>query len=135
VLIADVAGFHVYTDLKLNLPLAAAGDGQNANKYLTILEDYAAIGDVCVLQVRIPNETATRPPLPSRGYRACRSSQSLHCISAAPAALDRYLAALPAMLLTPVAPFASESKKLVDEGNQSPTRTSLIGSILPAKYV
>jgi hypothetical protein len=48
---ADVVGFHVYADLKLNLPLAAAGDGQNANKYLTILEDYAAIGDVCVLQV------------------------------------------------------------------------------------
>jgi hypothetical protein len=28
------------------------------------------------------------------------------CISAAPAALDRYLAALPAMSLTPFAPFA-----------------------------
>jgi len=32
---------------------------------------------------------------------------SLHCISAAPAALDRYLAALPAMSLIPVAPFCS----------------------------
>ena len=30
---------------------------------------------------------------------------SIHCISAAPAALDRYLAALPAMSLIPVAPF------------------------------
>ncbi len=29
-------------------------------------------------------------PLPSRRYRPCRSSHSLHCISAAPAALDRY---------------------------------------------
>jgi hypothetical protein len=29
-----------------------------------------------------------------------------HCISAAPAALDRYLAASPAMSLAPVAPFA-----------------------------
>ena len=33
------------------------------------------------------------------------ASPRLHCISAAPAALDRYLAALPAMSLTPVAPF------------------------------
>jgi hypothetical protein len=30
----------------------------------------------------------------------------LHCISAAPAALDRYLAAVPAMSLIPFAPFA-----------------------------
>src|SRR5437899_13051162 len=29
-----------------------------------------------------------------------------HCISAAPAALDRYLAAVPAMSLVPLAPFA-----------------------------
>src|SRR6202045_5371688 len=29
-------------------------------------------------------------PLPSRLLRPCRSPQSLHCISAAPAALDRY---------------------------------------------
>ena len=29
-------------------------------------------------------------PLPSRLYRPCRSSQSLHCISLAPARLDRY---------------------------------------------
>ena len=29
-------------------------------------------------------------PLPSRLNRPCRSPQSLHCISAAPAALDRY---------------------------------------------
>src|SRR5438477_12562005 len=35
----------------------------------------------------------------------CRSSHSLHCISAAPAALDRYLAALPAMSLIPFAPL------------------------------
>jgi len=48
---ADVIGFHVYADLTLNLPLAAAADGQNANKYLTILEDYAAVGDLCALQV------------------------------------------------------------------------------------
>jgi len=41
----------------------------------------------------------------SRLYRPCRSSHSLHCISAAPAALDRYLAALPAMSLIPFAPF------------------------------
>jgi uncharacterized protein (DUF885 family) len=31
---------------------------------------------------------------------------ALHRISSAPAALDRYLAALPAMSLTPIAPFA-----------------------------
>jgi hypothetical protein len=30
---------------------------------------------------------------------------ALHCISAAPAALDRYLAAVPAMSLIPFAPF------------------------------
>ena len=35
----------------------------------------------------------------------CRASRALHCISAAPAALDRYLAALPAMSLIPFAPF------------------------------
>ena len=34
-------------------------------------------------------------------------SRRLRCISAAPAALDRYLAALPAMSLIPFAPFAS----------------------------
>ena len=34
---ADVVGFHVYADLTLNLPLAAAANGQNANKYLTIV--------------------------------------------------------------------------------------------------
>ena len=45
-------------------------------------------------------------PRDSRSRRVlCRSSQSLHCILAAPAALDRYLAALPAMSLIPVAPF------------------------------
>jgi len=33
------------------------------------------------------------------------------CISAAPAALDRYLAALPAMSLTPFAPFAKASAR------------------------
>ena len=43
--------------------------------------------------------------LPSSLYLPCRSSHSLHCISAAPAALDRYLAALPAMSLIPFAPF------------------------------
>ena len=36
----------------------------------------------------------------------------LHCISAAPAALDRYLAALPAMSLIPFAPFAVASLPL-----------------------
>ena len=35
----------------------------------------------------------------------CRASRALHCISAAPAALDRYLAALPAMSLIPFAPL------------------------------
>jgi hypothetical protein len=36
-----------------------------------------------------------------------------HCISAAPAALDRYLAALPAMSLIPVAPLRdAESGKV-----------------------
>ena len=37
--------------------------------------------------------------------KAGRLSHWLHCISAAPAALDRYLAALPAMSLIPLAPF------------------------------
>src|SRR5438034_6890993 len=72
-------------------------------------------------------------PLPLRLNRPCRSPRSLHCISLAPARLDRYprgvtgpvahpgrsivsrslplvstatLAALPALSLTPVAPFA-----------------------------
>ena len=43
--------------------------------------------------------------LPSLLYLLCRASRALHCISAAPAALDRYLAALPAMSLVPFAPF------------------------------
>ena len=51
---------------------------------------------------RLPPQRSTAT---SRLYRPCRSSHSLHCISAAPAALDRYLAALPAMSLIPFAPF------------------------------
>src|SRR5437667_5774618 len=49
---------------------------------------------------------ASHHPRDARSRRVlCRSSHSLHCISAAPAALDRYLAALPAMSLIPFAPF------------------------------
>src|SRR6266496_3555984 len=45
-------------------------------------------------------------PRDSRSRRVlCRSTHSLHCITAAPAALDRYLAALPAMSLIPFAPL------------------------------
>src|SRR6266550_8880126 len=36
--------------------------------------------------VRLPPHS----PLPARRFRACPSPHSLHCISAAPAALDRY---------------------------------------------
>ena len=53
-----------------------------------------------VSRLRPQRSTAT-----SQLYRPCRSSHSLHCISAAPAALDRYLAALPAMSLIPFAPL------------------------------
>ena len=80
-------------------------------------------------------------PLPSRLYRPCRSPRSLHCISLAPARLDRYprgftghvahpsrsivsrslplgstatLAALPAMSVTPVAPFAEGFRRRGD---------------------
>ena len=53
-----------------------------------------------VSRLRPQHSTAT-----SRLCRPCRSSHSLHCTSAAPAALDRYLAALPAMSLIPFAPF------------------------------
>ena len=46
-------------------------------------------------------------PRDSRSRRVlCRWCHQLHCISAAPAALDRYLAALPAMSLIPSAPFS-----------------------------
>src|SRR5437588_754097 len=49
---------------------------------------------------------ASHHPRDARSRRVlCRSSHSLHCISAAPAALDRYLAALPAMSLIPFAPL------------------------------
>src|SRR5260370_3617102 len=46
---------------------------------------------------------------------------SVNCISAAPAALDRYLAALPAMSLTPFAPLL-----LVIEGTPSPSAFVLL---------
>src|SRR6266404_4361150 len=53
----------------------------------------------------VSRQLPLRSTATSRLYRPCRSSRSLHCISAAPAALDRYLAAVPAMSLIPFAPF------------------------------
>jgi hypothetical protein len=48
-----------------------------------------------------------------RFAHVCRSTpSSLYCISAAPAALDRYLAALPAMSLVPIAPFTEIANDL-----------------------
>jgi hypothetical protein len=47
----------------------------------------------------------TRSLLSSQLFFLCRLSHSLHCISAAPAAPDGYLAALPAMSLIPSTPF------------------------------
>src|SRR5438270_11315620 len=56
----------------------------------------------------VSRQLPLRSTATSRLHRPCRSSHSLHCISAAPAALDRYLAASPAMSLIPVAPFADK---------------------------
>jgi hypothetical protein len=53
----------------------------------------------------VSRQLPPRSTVTSRLYRPCRSSHSLHCISAAPAALDRYLTALPAMSLIPFAPL------------------------------
>src|SRR5712664_3960693 len=50
-LFADMHGFHIYGDLRLNLPLAAASDGRNASKYLNILEHYGLLADVCARQI------------------------------------------------------------------------------------
>lgn len=50
-LFADVHGFHIYGDLRLNLPLSAASDARNASKYLNILDHYALLADVCAGQV------------------------------------------------------------------------------------
>src|SRR5438132_2445997 len=67
---------------------------------------------------------ASHHPRDARSRRVvCRSSHSLHCISAAPAALDRYLAALPAMSLIPFAPFKRRgrpSSTTLRRGKQSP---------------
>src|SRR3954452_12751605 len=46
-----VKGFHVYSDLGLNLPLSAAEEDANARLYLEILQDYASIADVCSRKV------------------------------------------------------------------------------------
>jgi hypothetical protein len=60
----------------------------------------------------LSSSRCVRPP-PRGFYRPCRSTRSLHCISAAPAAFDRYLAALPAMSLDPLAPLYLSSSRCV----------------------
>jgi hypothetical protein len=80
----------------------------------------------CLSRLRPQRSTAT-----SRLYRPCRSSHSLHCISAAPAALDRYLAALPAMSLIPFAPFRfliCEVFTAEDAENAEPTWRWIVAS-------
>ncbi len=52
--------------------------------------------------LRSTNTDPKRPSMTGGYFNAARPP----CISAAPAALDRYLAALPAISLIPFAPFA-----------------------------
>lgn len=48
---AVVPGFHIYSDLVLNLRLSAAEDDKNSMRYLELLQDYAAVADACAQQV------------------------------------------------------------------------------------
>ncbi|MBP7828369.1 MAG: hypothetical protein KA248_00480 [Kiritimatiellae bacterium] len=45
-------GFHVYGELRLSLKMTAAEDTRDAQRYLSILQDYATIADACARETQ-----------------------------------------------------------------------------------
>jgi hypothetical protein len=70
-----------------------------------------------VVRMRLPPQTAIAGGCARKTYKLLTSDQP--CISAAPAALDRYLAALPAMSLIHFAPFAEAGPRQASDKSPS----------------
>jgi hypothetical protein len=69
----------------------------------------------------LPSMSLSQSSIPSLATCSMSlDSRRLRCIPAAPAALDRYLAALPAMSLIPFAPFASTAFNIRTGHRQRP---------------
>jgi len=45
-------GFHIYGELRLSLKMTAAEDTRDAQRYLSILQDYATIADACAREIQ-----------------------------------------------------------------------------------
>src|SRR6266478_7883829 len=71
----------------------------------------------------VSRQLPLRSTATSRLYRPCRSSRSLHCISAAPAALDRYLGGCTGHVAHPVRSIVSR---------QLPLRSTATSAAVPA---